>query len=282
MFERISNGWNLALESWSVLRQDKELLLFPLFSGIACFLVLASFAAPLWFTGYIEVLADDPQGMENPIAWVLLFLYYCVNYFVIVFFNSALVACATIRFRGGDPTVGDGFRAAMNRLPQILGWAVVSATVGVILKAIESRSEKIGQIVTALLGAAWTIGTFFVVPVLVIEKLGPIDATKRSLAIIRDTWGESLVANFGISLLVFVAAIPAIAMFIGGGFLLSTEYPLAGVALFAVAILWMIVLSLVSSALNAIVLTALYLYAADEKSPSAFNDRLLRQAFSAK
>ncbi|MCA9052352.1 MAG: hypothetical protein KDA75_00880 [Planctomycetaceae bacterium] len=282
MFERISNGWNLALESWHVLRQDKQLLVFPLFSGIACLLVLASFAAPLMLTGYGQVLAEDPDGMQNPVAWLLLFAYYCVNYFVIVFFNSALVACAAIRLRGGDPTIGSGFRAAMNRLPQIAGWAVASATVGVILKAIESRSEKVGAIVAALLGAAWTIGTFFVVPVLVIERLGPIDATKRSLAIIRDTWGESLVANMGIGLLVTLAALPLVALLMGGIYLLQAGPPAVGGTLIALAILGMILLSLISSALDAIVLTALYLYAADDTPPGAFDGRLLRQAFASK
>ena len=48
MFERVANGWELAKASWGVLKLDKELLLFPLMSGIAWLIVLASFALPLW------------------------------------------------------------------------------------------------------------------------------------------------------------------------------------------------------------------------------------------
>ncbi len=280
MFERIANGWNLAMESWHVLRQDKELLVFPLLSGFACFAVFVSFAAPLWFTGYGQVLSESPEGLENPIAWVILFAYYFVNYFVIVFFNSCLVACAAIRFRGGNPTVSDGFRAALNRLPQIAGWAAVTATVGVILRVIESRSEKVGQFVTMLLGAAWTIVTFFVVPVLVIERLGPIDATKRSLAIIRRTWGEAMVSNFSIGLLAFLISLPAFAVLMGGMFLFAIGHAVAGIVLIAVTIAGLVVLSLITSALDAILLTALYLFAADEDVPSAFDRGLLRQAFT--
>jgi Family of unknown function (DUF6159) len=130
MFERLSNGWHLAKESWHVLKMDKELLVFPFVSGISCMFVLASFALPLWNSQYASVIFDEGKIPNDPIAYLILFAFYAVNYFVIVFFNSALVACAIIRFRGGDPTLGDGFRASFNRLPQIAMWALASATVG--------------------------------------------------------------------------------------------------------------------------------------------------------
>src|SRR3972149_2362376 len=159
MFDRISNGWALARQSFDVLRLDKEMLVFPLLGGISCIFVLASFALPMWFTDAIQVLADDGKLPNNPLAYVVVFAFYFVNYFVIVFFNSALVACAVIRFSGGDPTVSDGLQAAAARLPQILAWSFVSATVGLILKAIESRSEKLGQFAVALGGMAWGAAT---------------------------------------------------------------------------------------------------------------------------
>src|SRR5262249_42379772 len=172
MLERISRGMELTRQSLGVLAEDKKLLVFPLFSGIASLLVLASFAVPLLASGYAQGILDDGRMPQDPLAYILLFLFYFVNYFVIVFFTSALVSCAVARFYGGTPGITDGLRAAAARLPQIAAWALVSATVGVILKAIESRSEKIGQIAAGLLGAAWTIATYFVVPVLVIERVG--------------------------------------------------------------------------------------------------------------
>src|SRR5690606_12496005 len=125
MFDRISNGWSLAMQSWEVLKLDKELLLFPLISGFSCLMVLASFVIPLYSTRYFEaVMSDGGQITQDPVAWVTLFAFYFVNYFVIVFFNTALISCAIIRFRGGNPTVIDGLRAASNRLPQIAAWAL--------------------------------------------------------------------------------------------------------------------------------------------------------------
>jgi hypothetical protein len=218
MFTRISNGWELAKESWSVLKLDKELMLFPLFSGISCLAILVTFLGPLLLNmdkleGWME--GNDP--VLQTLFWVGLFLFYFCNYFVIVFFNSALVACAIIRFRGGDPTVMDGIQASLSRLPQILAWALVSATVGIVLKAIESRSEKLGEFVAGLLGGAWTIMTYFVVPVLVVEKANPVDAVKRSFQVMTRAWGESLTAGFSIGLIAFLFSLLAMLPLGAGG-----------------------------------------------------------------
>ena len=279
MFQRLSNGWELAKQSYRVLMLDKELLVFPLFSGIACMLVLASFSVPLLYSEFGQSLLENEQGAENPLAWVILFLFYLVNYFVIVFFNSALVACALIRFKGGDPTVGDGFRASMQRLPVIFAWAAASATVGIILKAIESRSERAGQIAASLLGAGWAIATYFVVPVLVVEKLGPIDAVKRSCGVLKKTWGESIGANFGIGAIVFVASFLCIIPLMGGFFLIAQGNVALGVALAIFAFVALMIVSLVSSALNSIILAALYLYAAEDQVPQQFDDGMMAHAF---
>jgi hypothetical protein len=279
MFERISRGFELTRQSLGVLREEKTLLVFPFLSGLACLLVLASFAVPVWLTGYAQIVFGEGPVPRDPVAYLLLFLFYFANYFVIVFFNSALVSCAIIRFHGGDATLGDGLRAASSRLPQIAGWALVSASVGVLLKALESRSKILGRIAAALLGGAWSIATYFVVPVLVVEGVGPIEAVKRSFAVLRKTWGESLVANFGIGLVIFLAMlVAAVPLFVGAA-LGTAATLLVGLAISVVAI---IVLSLVSAALHAIIVAALYLYAAKGEVPRQFDEQLLRSAYGPK
>ena len=279
MFGRIGNGWELAKQSFHVLRLDKELLLFPLVSGISCLAVLASFAAPLWNSRYAQVVLNEREIPNDPIAWAILFAFYFVNYFVIVYFNSALVACAIIRFKGGDPTVADGFRAATARLPQILAWALVSASVGVILKVIESRSEKVGQIVSALLGAAFSIAAYFVVPVLVVEKAGPLEAMKRSLSVLKRTWGEALTANFGIGFIVFLLSLVGLVPLIGGIALCAVGQLALGIVLAVAGGAALLLIALVSSALDSIILAALYLYAAEGTIPRYFDKSLLEGAF---
>jgi len=276
---KFQGGWALAVQSWRVLMLDKELLVFPLLSGVTCFLVLLTFIAGAFVIGIAQ-----QEGPGEAVTWTVVFAYYFASYFVIVFFNSALVACALIRFRGGDPTLADGMRAAGARIAQIAAWALLAATVGVILKMIEERVGAVGRFVIALVGTAWTIAAYFVVPVLVVEKLGPIDAVQRSVAIIKTTWGESLVSNVGIGLATFLAAAVLIVAAVVATWLLyitthSAAFLWTGIVVIAaLVVLW----ALVSSALHAIVLSALYLYASEQKVPEAFADMGLQGAFAPK
>lgn len=279
MFERIRAGWSLTMQSMEVLKADKELLLFPLMSGISLVLVSASFLVPIFGNEeFIQSLENNPAAQE-PVFYIGLFIFYFVNYFIIMFFNAALIGCAMIRFEGGNPTLADGFRTSMSCLPQIFGWALVSATVGVILRIIESRSETVGRIVAGLLGTAWNIATYFVLPVLVVEKVGPVEAFKRSAGILKRAWGEALTANIGIGLIIFamilVACIPAVL-----GFMAGTETAiLVGMTL---SIAGIILVSLISSVLGTIITAALYEYAGYDRVPEQFDKYLLEQAFKHK
>ncbi|HEX4070394.1 MAG TPA: DUF6159 family protein [Planctomycetaceae bacterium] len=277
MFDKIANGWELAKASGRVLRLDKELLVFPFLSGIACLLVLGSFGLPLFLSGAVTIDRHADQVTQNPLAYVLLFAFYFCNYFVIVFFNSALIACAIIRFNGGEPSLGDGLQAASARLPQILGWSLVSATVGFLLKMVESRSEKVGAFVADLLGLAWSIVTFFVIPVIVVEKVGPIDAIRRSGSILRRTWGEAFVGNQGIGLFVFLFALVSCLPALLGYLSHVPALMIAGGAITAVAL---IIVAAISAALHSILLAAIYVFAADGRVPDAFDRSTLQAAFT--
>ena len=277
---RFRTGWTLASQSLRVLMADKSLLVFPLLSGIASFLILVSFIGGVFATGY----TTHAEKVNDATAWALLFAYYFANYFVIVFFNSALVACAMVRFRGGTPTLATGLRAARERISQIVAWAFFAATVGVTLRIIAERVGFIGKIVIALLGAAWTVATYFVVPVLVVEKLGPFEALRRSTGIIKKTWGESLVSNVGIGFVTTLVTVLAVLTTGALTVVAAAKLGSIGVAMAgAVLVLLIIVVSaLVSSALSSIVLTASYLYATEGKVPRVFADAGLQHAFAPK
>ncbi|MFW2389361.1 MAG: DUF6159 family protein [Polyangiales bacterium] len=274
---KFSRTFSLMRASWEVLKQDKELLFFPLFSAIGCVLVLASFALPILATtdlqaagesaaaGTMEALsASDGKISADQVMYMLgLFAFYCCNYFVIIFFNAGLIACAEIRMEGGDPTVADGLRAAWARLPAILGWALVAATVGLALRMIEERSNLIGKIVAGLLGMAWSITSFLVVPILVIENEGPVSALKRSVSMLKQTWGEQLIGNFSFGLIFILLALP-------GVFLLATGFVVGNTPLIVMAILFFVAISLAQSALQGIFQAALYLYVRDGEAPEGF------------
>ncbi|NIS68695.1 MAG: hypothetical protein GTO12_06990 [Proteobacteria bacterium] len=285
-----SRTWSLMGASWQVLKKDKEMLIFPLLSGVSCLLVLVSFAFPLYTSGRLT-LGDDTSfhqlfqrviysltAEDQRVDYYLnLFLFYFCNYFVISFFNSAIIACARIRMGGGDPTVSDGFRAAVARLPLIAGWALVSATAGLILRIIEDRSEWLGKLVAGLLGMAWTVISFLVIPIMVIEKKGPITALKESTRLLRKTWGEQLIGNFSFGLVFFVISIPAF-LFIAVAF--QSVNGQALIYVISLAVIYFIFIALIQSTLQAIFQAAIYLYARDGQIPEGFQSELLKNAMA--
>ena len=282
-FDRISNSFALARSSWNVLRQDKQLVVFPIISGIGCLLVLASFAAPiiaLALGGQIQF--RDANG--HPALWTypVAFAFYFCNYFVIVFCNSALISCALMRFGGQEPTLADGFSAAWSRLPQIVAWSLLSATVGVLLKAIENVHERAGQIISGLLGTAWTIITYFVVPVLVVEKLGPIEAIRRSMQLLKQTWGEALVGHFGLGLFKLLLTLPGILIVVFGGAMLAGKLFAIGVAFIVLGLLYFLGVAAIGAALDTIFLGALYQFAAYQRVPPGFDAGVMEGAFRRK
>lgn len=280
MFERFSRSWQLIKASGTVLRQDKELLLFPLFSAIAMILVTASFIIPLVVGG---TFAEGAEDSANTTTLVILFLFYLVQYFIIFFFNSALVGAAMIRLDGGDPTVRDGLRIASSRFVQILGYAAIAATVGLILRIIEERAGFIGRWIAGLLGLAFTVATFLAVPILVSQNVGPLEAVKDSATLLKKTWGENVIGNVGMGLVFFIYYFGVIGLGIALAFgAAQTGSPALIVLVVAAVVVALVALALVQSALQGVYSAALYRYATDGNVGEAFSGTLLSSAFKPK
>jgi len=279
----MSISWELAQSSWKVLLANKKLLVFPLLSGLGCLLVLASFVTPFLFNPQWLNGLNANNGANQPVwTYLVAFAFYFCNYFVIVFFNAALISCALMQFHGETPTLGDGLHAAWSRLPQILAWALVSATVGMLLKAVENAHERAGQFISAILGTVWSVITFFVVPVLVVERVGPFEAIRRSTSLLKRTWGEALVGHWGIGLFLFLLALPGILLLVVGIAMLAQAPPALGIALLVLAAIYFILWSAAGSALNGIFLSALYQYAAFGEVPYGFHAGTIEQVFRQK
>lgn len=284
MFTKFARSWELGKQSLRVLDEDKRLVIFPLISAVSCLVVLASFALPIILTLDWQKLGDNEQARVDaagtPLYYAVLFLFYFVNYAIMAFFNSALVGCVMRRFDGQQAGVGDGLRIAASRVPQILGWALVASTVGMVLRAISERSGLIGKIVIGLIGFVWTVATYFVVPVLVVEGVGPIKAVKRSAETIRRAWGETLVTNVGLGAIGFVGfCIALLPLIVGLAITIMTEAA-APVLIGAGAMLILcIALALITSTLKMILVAALYRYAATGTVPAGFDSDLLSKVF---
>ena len=272
-FTRLSNGWKLSMNSFRVLRENKQLIIFPFLSGIALILIMASFLLPvLGMAGWDIEAISEPDTLTT---YLLVFLYYVVNYFVVVFFNMALIHCTRLYFRGEEVTIAKGLQFAKSRIGVIFAWAVFAATVGTILKAIQENAGWLGKLITGILGVVWGIATFFVVPVIAYENLGPIAAFKRSSQLMGQKWGESLGATFSFGIIQFLAMLLiAVPMFLIG----SMIHPFAGIAL---AILGAFIILAIMSAAETIFVSAVY-HNINNDPVKHFNEQMLDNLFEKK
>jgi len=278
---RFGRSWELIKLCWGVLQQDKELIVFPIVSGIAVVIVTLSFIVPGIFTGYWDSFSGD-NGNIPASMWALIVLFYLVEYLVIIFFNAALVSAAMVRLKGGDPSLGDGLRGAWSHIGAILGWAAISATVGLVLQALRERGGIAGVIAAGLGGMAWNIITFLVIPVLVVEGVSPIQGIKRSASLLKKTWGEQIIGNAGIGLIFGLIGVAIAVVGITLGVLvIGAGVTWAGVAIIVVAVLAVVIVAMLSATLRGIYSAALYQYAVGGDT-GVFSQDVLAGAFRPK
>jgi len=261
---RISRGWQLTKMSLRVVRKDKEILVFPFLSSVITMAIIGSF--------FLGMIVTTPPGedtvLDDPWLFGAFFaFFYFVAYFVGVFFNVAVIGCATIRMDGGNPTVRDGLRIAFENLRYIFMWALFAATIGMLLRALQQRAGLVGKILFGGLGAAFTIASYFAVPVFVYEKVGPLTALKRSLSVLRKAWGEAIVGNLGLGVIFFLLALLGLLPILIGIAIMSLTAVFVGIA---VAVIYWVVLGLVFSAAQSVLVAALYRYATTGKISEEF------------
>lgn len=272
---KFGRGLQLLKMSFSVIRKDKELLLFPVISGLLLIAIAASFIIPIFI---LTPIGTDSFNLAFIAFWAI---FYFISFFVSTFFNVAIIGCALMRMDGGDPTLSYGFRYAAERVKLIALWALVSATVGLILRAIENQVGFIGKIIVGFIGLAWTIATYFVIPVIAVEKLTPFKAMKRSASILKNAWGEALVSNLGIGL---IFALLFLAGFIVGliGMLYCFIYVgvVAGLIVLAIFVIYIVFLAVLSTTVSAVLMAALYRFATTGKTVEGFSAQALSNPWS--
>ena len=281
---RFARSWLLIKASMDVLRNDNALLVLPAISSVVTLVVAGGFVALAMSNGTFAAMHATHRHGSVPLEfYVWMFCLYVVQYFVVIFFNTALIGCAIVLLGGGHPTVWDGLKLAVSRIGAILGYAIISATVGVLLQVVAEKLGFVGRLIAGGLGLAWTAATFLVVPILAAEGVGPMEAVERSSELLRKTWGENLIGNAGISLVMSMISGTIAFVGFGGGFLLFKRgYEVLGVALISAAATAFLLVVLVSAALAAIYSAAVYWYAASGKPPVDFDGDLISAAFTRK
>jgi hypothetical protein len=255
---RVKRGIRLAGQSWQVIRRDRSLLVFPILSAISIGIALVAIWAPAALLGVFA--GAESIDESNPVAIAFLVLTAYVSTFLAIFFNVALASCASRSFEGADTRVGEGLAAARERTGQIAAWALLATTVGLILQALEERLPLAGRLAVWLVGVAWTIATYLVVPVLAHERVGPIDALKRSGSIVRQRWGESITGNVGIGLITALIGV-TVAVVFGALAVGVANSAAAAVTVAGIGILCVALVAVVGSALTQVFNVAVYRFA---------------------
>lgn len=287
--DTFSRSWDIAKQSFKVINSDKEILAFPILASVFSVIYFALMALPFVMTALMQELGLDSLGAV--LYYIVIFLFYLGVAFISTFFNVAVVYCAKKRFEGGNPTFGEGFREAAKRIHLIFLWSLLSATVGLVLRILESSAEKsknffskmILSIIAGIAGTAWSIVSVFVVPALVFENVGPFESLKKSVEAIKKTWGESIVRHYGLGMAqAAVVVIGSLVLLIPGVLLLFSAFWQAGVALIALFVLYVVIVGLLFGTADTIFNTALYMYAKTGKAPSVYNSETMKKAFERK
>jgi hypothetical protein len=274
-------SWDLLGRSFAILKSDKELLWLPVMSALYCLaatLIICSAAA---IAVVLPAMPLHDVAHQKALGQQLLpffFVFYFVMYGVGIYFNVALVSIASDRLAGGQAVLNDGLQTAWKRKWSIFQWALLAATVGVLLQLLERRLSILGRIVTQITGYVWTLASFFVVPILAAEDMGPAAALSESAEIFRNTWGEEIAGSFSFGLISVVLALPGLLLPVLGA-RLGQAGMIAGAAL--MVIYWML-LALVCSAARGIFVAALYRYATTQQVSDGFHHNDLSGAWQPK
>lgn len=269
---KMKRGWELTKKSWAVLKEHPALLRFPLYGGVLTMVMALVVVGP-----GLYLIEDDKLAPGAPLVIIGFFLLSVIG----TYFSVGLAAAANKIFQGEDATVADGLAVSRANLGPILGWALLSTTLGLLFSLLENQGI-VGQIIGRLLNFAWSLITFLAVPVIAIEGTGPIETVKRSASLFRERWGQQITGNIAIGGLVAIALIlPAILLGVAGvalwassGFL-GALLVIVGIILFAVGML-------ISSALNGIFGVALYHYAGEGATVGPFTTAELESAVKRK
>ena len=265
IISRLKIGFGMVRRSGRVLRAHQKLFVFPLVGGLSGIAFIATLFGSLF-------LMDSVLQETGPAIYIALFVAYLIETFIASFFTAALVAATHTVFHGEDPSIRRSLAAAWNRKLPLLAWSIVAATVGVIIRIIESEENIAAQIAAGLFAVAWSVMTYFVIPVIVFRDPSVTEMLKESGNMFKDTWGESIGAMGTIDVVSFLLALVGIGLgavtFIltaGMGTVQLLATLLIGGSAFVFGLL-------IGKALTGVAKTALYVYATENTAPEYFDD----------
>ena len=268
---RWKRGWVLAGQSWRLLRAHRGLLAFPVLGGVLALLLVAP---PAVAGAYLLDEGDTIPGAA------LLALAVYLGSFIAAFVGVGLAAAVDAALRDEPTGLGVGLRAASSRLGAICGWALITAVLSVILRALESRGE-LAAIAAALVGGAWSVISLLAVPAIALENAGPVSALRRSASLFKEHWSGQVVGMAAIGGGVFLCVMLPAVLLIGAGALIVSGEGSGGVAgevLIAIGAVIFAIGAILASALRQVFAVVLYRWATSGQAPQGFSEEDLRSA----
>lgn len=292
MANAFSRSWEITKLSFGAIKKDKEMLLFPILSGIFQIIFMVALLFPTVITA---LMVYSNGGGSSEIVWeslyyLWIFLVYLGLAFLSTFFNVCVVYTAKTRFAGGNPKFFSTIGYAFKKIHLIFMWSMLSATVGLIMVMLDNLAQKVGgvgeiviRIVRSIAGMAWSLVTIFVVPAMVYHDLSPFKAIKKSAKTLSKTWGETLIRRIGLGLMKFLFILLGIGIAVGSGYLFA-YLNLSNVIIYIIiaTVIYIMVVLLVFGAAEKVYNTALYVYADKGKIPKGFTKSTLKGAFEVK
>lgn len=261
-----SDSWRLTKISFGLIFQDSALLVFPLVAGLSALAVLALFAFGTYFLAPLLLIGGNLTTSYEVVGIVLFLVAYFSTTVISVYATAALVGAATLKLQGQQPTAADGWKIARANLPKLLIWALIAATVGVLIQLVSSRLRgATGLIVGGIAGATWAIATYFVIPVLLYERLSPWQSLGRSAKMFMNTFGRTLVTNIVLGLLIAGGVILAVVLGFFGLYLIVSGAAIVGITLALSGLAVGVLMVLLGTTAEGVLRAALYRYATTGK-----------------
>lgn len=166
----------------------------------------------------VEGLATGDGGVLAAAVSLLLLVVYLTLWNACI---GAMMYCVVqvARDNDGEATIANGFAATLRVVPQLIGWSIVAAIVGSVVRAVAEwirpdRMFSIGgferRAAARALESGWSVYGMFALCYVVLEQDGPLTAMRRSGELVRSVWGRTVIGEFTYGLLSFLLALPGI------------------------------------------------------------------------
>lgn len=280
-------------ESLRFIKADKEILFLPIITAFMSLALLVLLGVLIFIVGFqgdvtlldktISNLGESGEGESSPLIYAFLFCVYVISAFTLAFSQAGISHIVYTRAKGGDATLGQGLSVALSHSSSLFLWSLITSTVGLVLRFLAERSKILTRILLSVLGAAWSVLTYFVVPAMVIDKKSAFASIGHSTEVFKRSWGETFISNISISIVFMVGNIfiVIVGAFLGVAAIAYEILPLA-LAVLVLMIVALIFSSILQSALNGVIKTLLYLYASENFVPTNFDAELMSKIMSRK